>query len=160
MKDLDPELRAALAARFPELVPAEGDLDPSGPLVPADQHVAFARFLKEACGFTLYVSSVGSHWPAQAEGEPEHYEVATVLRRPPKPSAVFWWRVRIRTDETVPTLFPLFAGADWQEREQYDLVGVVYEGHPDLRRLMMPEDYEAHPLRKEFAIETPYHPWR
>ena len=60
----------------------------------------------------------------------------------------------------VPRLYPLFAGADWQEREQYDLVGVIFEGHPDLRRLMMPEDWDGHPLRKDYAIDTRVAPWR
>ena len=69
-------------------------------------------------------------------------------------------RVRVELDQSVPTLFPLFAGADWQEREQYDLVGVRFAEHPDLRRLMMPEDWEGHPLRKDYAIETACPPWR
>lgn len=156
MKGMDTDVRAALAARFGDLVSAEGDLDEAGVLVPVDQHVAFARLCKEELGFTLYVSVIGSHWP----GEPEHYEVATVLRRPANPALELWWRVRVPCDTPVPTLFPLFAGADWQEREQYDLVGVVFADHPDMRRLMMPEDWPGHPLRKEYAIDTPHAPWR
>ncbi|MSP92691.1 MAG: NADH-quinone oxidoreductase subunit C, partial [Myxococcales bacterium] len=46
------------------------------------------------------------------------------------------------------------------EREQYDLVGVRFGGHPDLRRLMMDEDWPGHPLRKDYAIETSHAPWR
>jgi NADH-quinone oxidoreductase subunit C len=60
----------------------------------------------------------------------------------------------------VPSLVELFAGADWQEREQYDLVGVRFAGHPDLRRLMMPENYVGHPLRRDFPIDAPCAPWR
>ena len=70
------------------------------------------------------------------------------------------WRVKLGADGTIATLFPLFAGADWQEREQFDLVGVQFSGHPDLRRLMLPDDWEGHPLRKEYAIDTPHPPWR
>jgi NADH-quinone oxidoreductase subunit C len=54
----------------------------------------------------------------------------------------------------------VFVGADWQEREQFDLVGVHFAGHPDLRRLMMPEDWVGHPLRRDYAIDTPHAPWR
>ena len=54
----------------------------------------------------------------------------------------------------------MVTGADWQEREQYDLVGVRFDGHPDLRRLMLSEDWQGHPLRKDYAIDTKVHPWR
>ena len=82
------------------------------------------------------------------------------LRRPGAGSCTISWRVKLGKDESIPTLFPLFEGADWQEREQYDLVGVVFSEHPDLRRLMMPEDWPGYPLQKEYAIDTPHAPWR
>jgi NADH-quinone oxidoreductase subunit C len=68
--------------------------------------------------------------------------------------------VRVAPDEPVPTLVPLFAGADWQEREQFDLLGVRFAGHPDLRRLMMPENWFGHPLRRDFPIDAACAPWR
>ena len=86
--------------------------------------------------------------------------MATVLRQPVPNGLAFWWRVQIGPKESIPSLTAIFAGADWQEREQYDLVGVVFSNHPDLRRLMMPEDWDGHPLRKEYAIDTPHSPWR
>ncbi len=87
-------------------------------------------------------------------------QIATVLRRPTRDSSQICWRVRLGPDEELPTLFEVFAGADWQEREQFDLVGVRFAGHPDLRRLMLPEDWGGHPLRKDYAIDTPHPPWR
>ena len=152
------ELLSALAAAFPDFIDAETP-DPSGPMVPASQHIAFATFLKER-GFTRYVTVVGSHWPAADEDSVGEYEVGTVLRQPQPGSFPFMWRVRIAMTDTVPTLFPLFAGADLQEREQFDLVGVQFGDHPDLRRLMLPEDWEGHPLHKDYAIDTPHAPWR
>ncbi len=154
---LDPQTHAQLSERFPELFPAGAELDPDGPLVPANTHLELARFLKESCGYTLYVTVVGSHWPDREETP---LEVATVLRRPSAGAPVARWRVQLGPNEAIDTLYPLFAGADWQEREQFDLVGVRFAGHPDLRRLMMPEDWEGHPLRKEYAIDTPHAPWR
>jgi len=62
--------------------------------------------------------------------------------------------VKTETDRTAPkapTLTGLWQGANWFEREVFDLYGVVFEGHPDLRRLMMPDDYKKHPLRKDFT---------
>ena len=150
-------LRDRLAAAFPGFVSAEEDLDPSGCIIPASSHLEFARFLKEECGFTLYVTVVASHWPGD---EGEYLEVATTLRRPTRDSIAFWWRVRVPVGEAIPTLFPLFAGADWQEREQLDLLGAVFADHPDPRRLMLPEDWDGHPLRKAYAIDTPHAPWR
>ncbi len=152
------ELLTALAAEFPDVIDAESP-DASGPMVPIDKHFAFATFLK-AQGFTRYVTVVGSHWPAKTEEDVAEYEVATVLRKLGTPSGTFTWRVRFPMTAEIPTLYPLFAGADLQEREQFDLVGVRFENHPDLRRLMMPEDWEGHPLHKDYAIDTPHSPWR
>jgi NADH-quinone oxidoreductase subunit C len=59
-----------------------------------------------------------------------------------------------------PTLTALWRGADWMERECYDMFGVVFEGHPDLRRILLGEDWEGHPLRKDYAVDTPQVPYR
>ena len=66
-------------------------------------------------------------------------------------------RVRLRTqvpdsDPVVPSLFDLFPGTEAMEREAWDLVGVAFSGHPDPTRILMPEDWEGHPLRRDVAI--------
>ncbi len=62
-------------------------------------------------------------------------------------------RLRVPIDEpTVPSVTPEWPTADHQEREVFDMFGVVFEGHPDLRRILMPEDYEGHPQRRDFPI--------
>lgn len=63
-------------------------------------------------------------------------------------------RVKTHTDETtpVPTLIPLHPWADWLEREVYDMFGIVFEGHPDLRRILTDYGFVGHPLRKEFPL--------
>ena len=70
------------------------------------------------------------------------------------------WRLALEPDEAAPSLVGVFAGADWQEREQYDLTGVRFEGHPDPRRILLPENWQGHPLRKDFASDAACPPWR
>jgi NADH-quinone oxidoreductase subunit C len=52
----------------------------------------------------------------------------------------------------LPSVFPLWKGADWMEREVYDMYGIVFEGHPNLRRILMPEEFTAFPLRKDYPL--------
>ena len=66
-------------------------------------------------------------------------------------------RVRIRlqvpeSDATAPSLFDLYPGTEAMEREAYDLFGIVFEGHPDMTRILLPEDWEGHPLRKDYGV--------
>jgi len=72
----------------------------------------------------------------------------------------FWFKVSIIKDERVPSISHIYKGADWHEREIFDLFGVVFLDHPDLRRILLPEDWEGHPLRKEYPIDTPHPPYR
>jgi NADH-quinone oxidoreductase subunit C len=62
-------------------------------------------------------------------------------------------RVQVPGDEpTIPSLFAIHPGAEAPEREAYDLFGIVFEGHPDMTRILLPDDWEGHPLRKDYAI--------
>ena len=67
-------------------------------------------------------------------------------------------RITVRTllDEpnlVVPTVVPLWEGANWMEREVWDMFGVVFDGHPDHRRILLPEEFSAHPLRKDYPLQ-------
>jgi NADH-quinone oxidoreductase subunit C len=59
-----------------------------------------------------------------------------------------------------PSLFAVYRGANWMERECFDMFGIVFDGHPDLRRMLLPEDWVGHPLLKSYAVDTPYPPYR
>jgi NADH-quinone oxidoreductase subunit C len=63
-------------------------------------------------------------------------------------------KVQVHTDEAVPTVSSIWPGAGWPEREVFDLFGIVFDGHGDLRRLMMPDDWEGHPLRKDYPVQV------
>lgn len=135
------------------------------PLVPAQRHLELARRLK-ALGYRQLVTIAASHWPAGKgrkgadPAEVEHHEIAYALRSIGPGSRLASWAVKVPVTEPVLTLSGLFAGADWQEREQFDLVGVRFAGHPDLRRLMLAENATFHPLRREFPADAPAAPWR
>lgn len=65
----------------------------------------------------------------------------------------FLLKVRVSEDDMrVPTVVNIWPGANWPEREVYDFFGIIFEGHPDLRRIYMPENFEYYPLRKEFPL--------
>lgn len=152
---------------FAEVLKADFGLEPSEKeptLVPADKVVALARAARNN-GYTVFSYVVASHWPAPApkageEKQKDEVEVTYGLRRPGKGAAMATFRIRVKADEPVDSLAGVYAGADWQEREQYDLVGVSFRGHPDLRRIMLPQAWTGHPLRREYPIDTPCAPWR
>ena len=67
-------------------------------------------------------------------------------------------RIRLKVklagnDPTVASVTSVWPGANWHERENYDLFGIQFEGHPDLKRILMPDDWEGHPLRKDYPVE-------
>lgn len=130
----------------------------AGPIVPLERALEFAQAVK-GLGYAFFVYCAASHHPAD-DDEEEHCLVAYRARWLGTPSRTLGWSVRVPIDAAAPSLVDVWAGADWQEREQFDLVGVRFDGHPDLRRIMMPGDWEGHPLRREYAIDTPHHPWR
>ncbi len=103
----------------------------------------------DLCGVD-YLSHPGRQLP---EGvAPERFEVVVNLLSLSQARRV---RVRLQvpeSDAVAPSLFDLYPGTEAMEREAYDLFGIVFEGHPDMTRILMPEDWEGHPLRKDYGV--------
>ena len=107
------------------------------------------RSLKETHGYTLLVDLCGAHYPKREE---EPLEVVYIFYSLEANRRV---RVRVRLSEEseVPSVTPVFAGANWPEREAYDMYGIRFSEHPDPTRILLWEGFNGHPLRKEFPIE-------
>jgi NADH-quinone oxidoreductase subunit C len=104
------------------------------------------RFLHDD-GFVSIVDVCGVDYPERAE----RFEVVYHLLNPKKNVRI---RIKLTTDdvEPVPSITGIFPGADWHEREAYDLYGILFTGHPDLRRLLTDYGFDGYPLRKDFPL--------
>jgi NADH-quinone oxidoreductase subunit C len=122
--------------------------------VPVDQWGAFARFAKETLGCLYFNFSTAVDWKDQG---------LEVVARVENLDARFWVTINTRLpagQASCPSLAAVYKGALWMERECYDMFGIRFEGHPDLRRMLLPQDWEGHPLLKSYAVDTPHPPYR
>jgi NADH-quinone oxidoreductase subunit C len=97
-----------------------------------------------------YLANDARHLPDGME--PERFEVVVNLLSRSQRRRI---RARVQVpaaDPTLPSLFEVWPGTEAMEREAFDMMGVVFIGHPDLTRILMPEDWEGHPLRKDYAV--------
>ena len=106
-------------------------------------------FLRDdaACQFISIIDICGADYPSRAK----RFDVVYHLLSPKQNVRI---RIKVQTDEEtlVPSITGVYPGADWFEREAYDLYGVLFSGHPDLRRLLTDYGFEGHPLRKDFPL--------
>jgi NADH/F420H2 dehydrogenase subunit C len=118
--------------------------------VPREEILEVCRWLRDNPEFDLaYLAFVSAiDWPDRLEVV---YQLGSLTKnheltlKVPLPKA----------DARIPSVVELWPGADWHERETYDLFGIVFDGHPNLRRIMMSADWKGHPLRKDYVYEDP-----
>ena len=122
--------------------------------VPPDRLVDVLRTLKGQCGFAALVELGGTDYlgyPDRAADRPR-FEVHYILLNMDTHERLV---LKVGVDDpepTIPSAVPLWRGADWMEREVFDMYGIQFAGHPDLRRILMPEEFAAFPLRKDYPL--------
>jgi len=146
MNELSEFLAESLGAKLLSSTTTFGELTL---VVAAADIVEIATFLRDdpQCQFKSFVDICGVDYPQRVD----RFEVVYHLLSPRLNHRI---RVKVRTgeDEPVPSITGVFAGADWFEREAYDLYGILFTGHPDLRRILTDYGFEGHPLRKDFPL--------
>ena len=113
----------------------------------ASEIVKVIRYLRDEQRFVSFIDVTAVDWP----GRERRFDVVYHLLSPYKNQ-----RIRVKAevgeDETVHSIIDIFPGADWFERETYDLYGIPFVGHPDMRRILTDYGFEGHPLRKDFPL--------
>ncbi len=147
-------IHSALAARFPG---GGVVLDPGNEpaiRVRASEIVPVATFLKEdpALAFDCLSNQSGVDQPKRDEIDVVYHLFSYVHRH-----AVALKAGVLRDNAKIASVSSVWRAAIWQEREIFDLLGVEFAGHPDLRRILLPEDWVGHPLRKDYVEPTEYH---
>ena len=124
--------------------------------VSRDQYVSVIKALADE-GYEMCVDLTGVDYlamPHRTIGfgiQPERFEVVVNLLSLPQRKRI---RLRVQVpadDASLPTLFDVHPGTEAHERETFDMFGIVFSGHPDMTRILMPEDWDGHPLRKDYS---------
>jgi NADH-quinone oxidoreductase subunit C len=132
-------------------------------VLPAGALVDAARVLRDTpeLNFSLLAEmTAADYWPKEPRFEVVYHLASIGVRDFPRAGmsgTARRLRLKVRVsgaEAELPTLLGIWPNADWYEREVYDLFGVVFAGHPDLRRLLMPEDWEGHPARKDYPVQV------
>ncbi|KUM27975.1 NADH dehydrogenase [Mesorhizobium loti] len=146
LNELSTYLGEKLSGRIGEAVLAYGELTVS---VEPGNLIEVATFLRDdpRCQFISIIDISGADYPSRAK----RFDVVYHLLSPKQNVRI---RLKVQADEEtlVPSLTAVYPGADWYERETYDLYGVLFSDHPDLRRILTDYGFDGHPLRKDFPL--------
>jgi NADH-quinone oxidoreductase subunit C len=146
------QAKALISGRF-----SGAQVDGERPLVavvPPDQWASLAMFAQQTLGCRFFAFLTAVDWKEQG--------LDVVARLDNLDEGVsLMMKTRLGPGVSVcQSLVPVFRGADWMERECYDMFGIRFDGHPDLRRILLSDDWEGHPLLKSYAVDTPHPPYR
>lgn len=143
------DITTAVSQQFPSVTP-RASLDCPAFNVPAADAIAVLQHLRDAQGYDFLMDVTAIDWSAEKS---PRFAVVWHLYSSTKHAYVrFAADCPSDTEPAMPTATGLWAGADWHERETYDMFGIKFTGHPDLRRILMWDAYPYFPLRKEFPL--------
>jgi NADH-quinone oxidoreductase subunit C len=119
--------------------------------VPSDRVYALLECLKSRGGFDMLVDVTAADYLYYPDARDRFGVIYALL------NVATGERLYVKTslnepELTIPSVFPLWKGADWMEREVYDMYGIMFDGHPNLRRILMPEEFSAFPMRKDYPL--------
>jgi NADH-quinone oxidoreductase subunit C len=120
-----------------------------GCLLPRERWAEAAQALRDQAGFDVLVDHTAVDYP---DREPERFTVLALLMNLSTQERLML-RTRVADGDAVPTLSHLWKSADWAERETYDMFGIPFDGHPELTRIYMPQDFDGWPLRRDFPMQ-------
>lgn len=120
-------------------------------VVKPERLYALLECLKQECGFDMLVDLTAVDYLHYPDAK-DRFGVVYILLNTKTGERVCVKTFLNEPELTIPTVFPLWKGADWMEREVYDMYGIIFEGHPDLRRILMPEEFVSFPLRKDYPL--------
>jgi NADH-quinone oxidoreductase subunit C len=146
LKELCEYVRTALAADVVAATVANGELSISATVAGLPKVLQFLRD-DASCQFKMLVDVCGVDYPERAKRFDVVYQLLSLTLNQ---------RVRVKVavdeDTPVPSASPLFSSAGWYERETWDMYGIMFSGHPDLRRILTDYGFDGHPLRKDFPL--------
>ncbi|HEY7680201.1 MAG TPA: NADH-quinone oxidoreductase subunit C [Terriglobia bacterium] len=139
---------SALAKTFPDIaIQALTYLNQNYLILPRESILPIAMFLKADLQFTLLADLTAADYPQREKRFEVIYQLYSFARNE---------RLRVKVpvgeQETIESVTAVWSGADWLEREVFDMFGIRFEHHPNLRRILLPEEWEGHPLRKDYSI--------
>jgi NADH-quinone oxidoreductase subunit C len=142
------ELPEALRKRFPEIaLEALTFRGQNFLLVPKESLIPVAGYLKSECGFAMLADLTALDYPKDEKRFQVIYQLYSFSR-----NERLRLKVPVGDGETVESVIPVWGVADWLEREAYDMFGIRFEHHPNLRRILLPDEWQGYPLRKDYGI--------
>ena len=147
----DPPAIAALEEKFPELSVSQFR-GQTRVVVPRDGIYRALETLKGQLGFDLLIDVTCVDY-LHYRGAKDRFGLVYLLANTQTNERIIVRTFASDPEPAVPSVVPLWEGANWLEREVWDLFGIRFEGHPDLRRIVLPEEFSAHPLRKDYPLQ-------